>query len=271
MAQDSASWIVIADARASIVTNLAILNDGSGRMLFGLRATQTINSRKPALPDPALERPLQHTIRTAHHRCGGYTVHPTQKAAVMEAQNPRCEPEAVDPLENAPRSIDQPTVVRPLSIVLTGRRLLSQSKDFGVWKPDIISQTRVKSRRASRNASESLTLTGTLTRPALRLFRKRCAYSSLAAFRPECTLQSIAYAAEEVGLRGSTDIAREPRLKCDHCVAGGYNGYAGSSKDMYLVSDYVSTNSTALPKNLVPNVVVRMGKTTAQTRRVDDK
>ena len=60
-------------------------------------------------------------------------------------------------------------------------------------------------------------------------------------FRPRRTIKLIAYAAEEVGLRGSQDIAGEfKKNKVD--VVGvlqlDMTNYRGSAKDIYLMSDY---------------------------------
>lgn len=60
-------------------------------------------------------------------------------------------------------------------------------------------------------------------------------------YRPRRTIKLIAYAAEEVGLRGSQDIARDFRNnKVD--VVGvlqlDMTNFKGSAKDIYLISDY---------------------------------
>ena len=73
-------------------------------------------------------------------------------------------------------------------------------------------------------------------------------------FRPQRTLQFIAYAAEEVGLRGSRAIAREYQLAGKNVVAAmqlDLTGFSGSPRDMYFVTDYVSTDLTDFVKNLI--------------------
>ncbi len=73
-------------------------------------------------------------------------------------------------------------------------------------------------------------------------------------FRPQRTLQLIAYAAEEVGLRGSRAIAREYQLTGKNVVAAmqlDLTGFSGSPHDMYFVTDYVSTDLTNFVKNLI--------------------
>lgn len=73
-------------------------------------------------------------------------------------------------------------------------------------------------------------------------------------YRPRRTIKLIAYAAEEVGLRGSQDIAREFRKnKVD--VAGvlqlDMTNYKGSSKDIYLISDYTDSDQNQFLERLV--------------------
>ena len=73
-------------------------------------------------------------------------------------------------------------------------------------------------------------------------------------FRPRRTLQFIAYAAEEVGLRGSREIARAYELAGKNVVAAmqlDLTGFPGSPHDMYFVTDYVSTDLTSFVKNLI--------------------
>ena len=73
-------------------------------------------------------------------------------------------------------------------------------------------------------------------------------------FRPRRTLQFIAYAAEEVGLRGSREIARAYELAGKNVVAAmqlDLTGFPGSPHDMYFVTDYVSTDLTNFVKNLI--------------------
>jgi bacterial leucyl aminopeptidase len=62
-------------------------------------------------------------------------------------------------------------------------------------------------------------------------------------FRPERTIKFMAYAAEEVGLRGSLSIARDyKRRKID--VVGALQldmtNYKGSDKDIWLITDHTS-------------------------------
>ena len=73
-------------------------------------------------------------------------------------------------------------------------------------------------------------------------------------YRPRRTIKLIAYAAEEVGLRGSQDIARDfKRNKVD--VVGvlqlDMTNFKGSDKDIYLISDYTDARQNAFLAQLV--------------------
>ena len=73
-------------------------------------------------------------------------------------------------------------------------------------------------------------------------------------FRPRRTLQFMAYAAEEVGLRGSRQIARAYRDAGTNVIAAlqlDMTGYAGSAEDMYFITDYVSADLTGFLKDLI--------------------
>ena len=75
-----------------------------------------------------------------------------------------------------------------------------------------------------------------------------------ADYRPRRTIKLIAYAAEEVGLRGSQDIAREfKRNKVD--VVGvlqlDMTNFKGSSKDIYLISDYTDGEQNRFLEKLI--------------------
>ena len=82
-------------------------------------------------------------------------------------------------------------------------------------------------------------------------------------YRPRRTIKLMAYAAEEVGLRGSQDIAGEfKKNKVD--VVGvlqlDMTNYKGSDKDIYLISDYTDTRQNAFLVKLIetylPTVMV---------------
>jgi bacterial leucyl aminopeptidase len=73
-------------------------------------------------------------------------------------------------------------------------------------------------------------------------------------FKPKRTIRFMAYAAEEVGLRGSGDIAA--RYQADGVTVNGVlqfdmTGFAGSERNMYFVTDYVNPNATDFLKRLI--------------------
>ncbi len=73
-------------------------------------------------------------------------------------------------------------------------------------------------------------------------------------YRPRRSIKLIAYAAEEVGLRGSQDIARDFRKnKVD--VVGvlqlDMTNFKGSGKDIYLISDYTDSRQNAFLAQLI--------------------
>src|SRR6185503_11140453 len=64
-----------------------------------------------------------------------------------------------------------------------------------------------------------------------------------AGFRPERTIQFMAYAAEEVGLRGSQAIVREYRRRGINVVGVlqlDMTNYQGSDRDIWLIDDFTS-------------------------------
>jgi leucyl aminopeptidase len=71
--------------------------------------------------------------------------------------------------------------------------------------------------------------------------------------RPRRTIQVIAYAAEEVGLRGSQEIARQFRA-ANRQVAGvlqlDMTNYKGAESDVYLITDYTNSQQNAFVAQL---------------------
>jgi len=75
-----------------------------------------------------------------------------------------------------------------------------------------------------------------------------------AGFKPKRTIQFMAYAAEEVGLRGSGEIAEQYRAAGKNVVAAlqlDMTGFAGSEKNIYLVTDFVSGELTDYLRKLM--------------------
>lgn len=73
-------------------------------------------------------------------------------------------------------------------------------------------------------------------------------------YRPRRTIQVIAYAAEEAGLRGSQKIARQFR-QAGRKVAGvlqlDMTNYKGAMHDIYLITDYTNSQQNAFLAELV--------------------
>ena len=73
-------------------------------------------------------------------------------------------------------------------------------------------------------------------------------------FRPERTIKFMAYAAEEVGLRGSLSIAREykkGRVNVVGALQLDMTNYQGSDKDIWLINDYTSAAQNAFVVSLI--------------------
>lgn len=73
-------------------------------------------------------------------------------------------------------------------------------------------------------------------------------------FEPQRTIRFIAYAAEEVGLRGSTAIATQYQAAGANVVAvlqQDMTGYHGSAEDMALISDFTNATLTAFVADLI--------------------
>ena len=75
-----------------------------------------------------------------------------------------------------------------------------------------------------------------------------------AGFRPERTVQFIGYAAEEVGLRGSQDLARQyaqQGRKVAGVIQFDMTNFKGSPEEIYLLSDNVDPGLSALLGRLI--------------------
>jgi leucyl aminopeptidase len=73
-------------------------------------------------------------------------------------------------------------------------------------------------------------------------------------FRPNRTVKFMAYAAEEVGLRGSSDIASTYEVDGVDVVGVlqlDMTNYKGSSGDIYLLDDYTSASQNTFVGNLI--------------------
>ena len=73
-------------------------------------------------------------------------------------------------------------------------------------------------------------------------------------YKPERTIQFMAYAAEEVGLRGSLSIVREYKKRNVNVVGAlqlDMTNYQGSGKDIWLIKDYTSAAQNAFLVSLI--------------------
>lgn len=73
-------------------------------------------------------------------------------------------------------------------------------------------------------------------------------------YRPQRTIFVVAYAAEEVGLRGSQEIARQfkaARRKVAGVLQLDMTNYNGSANDIYLITDYTNSQQNTFIAELV--------------------
>jgi leucyl aminopeptidase len=77
-------------------------------------------------------------------------------------------------------------------------------------------------------------------------------------FRPERTIKLMAYAAEEVGLRGSLAIAKDYKKRGVHVVGAlqlDMTNYQGSDRDIWLIDDHTSKAQNAFLVQLIESYV----------------
>src|SRR5690606_19840945 len=84
-------------------------------------------------------------------------------------------------------------------------------------------------------------------------------------YRPAKTLMFMGYAAEEVGLRGSDEIASNFKAQAKNVIGKmqlDMTNYKGSEEDIVLISDYTSKEQNAFVANLIEEYLgVRWGWT----------
>jgi leucyl aminopeptidase len=86
-------------------------------------------------------------------------------------------------------------------------------------------------------------------------------------FQPQRTIQFMAYAAEEVGLDGSDDIAQTYFNSGTDVVAAfqlDMTAYEGSVNDIYLISDWTNGDLNAFTSDLVDTYVAGVSQSTTQ-------
>lgn len=74
-------------------------------------------------------------------------------------------------------------------------------------------------------------------------------------YRPAKTLMFVAYAAEEVGLRGSQLIAKQYASKTVGALQLDMTNYQGSDKDIWLMKDFTSAKQNAFVGTLIDTYV----------------
>ena len=304
--QENQQWIVIGDDAAStFASTMAVV--GAERQLLGtFSVVESINGRTVMRLDPAAEGLLHAVVHVGHHRCGGYTVHPTREAALAEASNPFYSPDFVADPDLFPRSIDQHAIVEPALDLVDGAEIIAtiqmlqdlgtryyQSEngqkaalelqrrwedygagrsDFSVslyehaWRQNSVIATiqgaelpdeivvigahldsiNISDQNAAPGADDDASGIATVSE-VLRVILE-------SGVQPKRTLQFMAYAAEEVGLLGSGEIALNYQSDGRRVIAAlqmDMTGFAGSEKNLYFVTDYVSANLTDFLQELI--------------------
>jgi leucyl aminopeptidase len=301
-------WIVVGqDVSQRFATSLSedvTLTPGAAA---GFAVLGTTGDRTVAELTYPLEFRLQGLVHTDFHRCGGYTVHPSEEAALVEARNPFYDPAYLGRRGLFPGGIDQQThvvpalnLVDPLQIVQTitwmqqagtryyeavaGQTAAETLKnqwesyapdrdDFSValyehsWTQNSVVATIhghelpdeivvIGAHLDSINAGNIADAPGADDDASGVAAVSEVLRVILASgFKPQRTLQFMAYAAEEVGLRGSRAIAADyaddaPR-KVVAALQLDMTGFAGSPADMYFITDYVSVDLTEFLKELI--------------------
>jgi leucyl aminopeptidase len=84
-------------------------------------------------------------------------------------------------------------------------------------------------------------------------------------FRPEKTIKFMGYAAEEVGLRGSAEIAKDFKTKGLNVIGAmqlDMTNFKGGDKDIYITTDYTNPQQNEFLKELITKYVkVSYGET----------
>jgi leucyl aminopeptidase len=77
-------------------------------------------------------------------------------------------------------------------------------------------------------------------------------------FAPQKTVKFMGYAAEEVGLRGSAEIAKEFKTNKVNVIGAmqlDMTNFRGSEKDIYIITDYTNKNQNEFLKKLITKYV----------------
>lgn len=306
IAQEDSRWIVTGtDAAASMTSKLGMPGLTSVQRQ-GFSVGDSGSGRTVAKLARSLEDVIIQTMHEEHHRCGGFTLHPSLADARDELNNPFYEQSYLNRRLALPTELDQQEIVVPMLAnvdrenIITTIRLLedkgtryyqsdtgrdaalelkTQWQQYGAGRDDFSVTTYIHSwKQPSVIASivgaelpdeivvvgghlDSINGTDPNNAPGADDNGSGIAVASEvlrvildSGFRPKRTLQFIAYAAEEVGLRGSQGIAEQYRDDSKNVVAAlqfDMTGFSGSPADMYFVTDYVSTDLTNFLKRLI--------------------
>jgi leucyl aminopeptidase len=300
-------WIVLGDEVAEgFARSLAQDQSIDPEQAAGFTVTASNAGRVIAQIDPSLETRLHEVVHIDYHRCGGYTIHPTEEAARAELENPNYDPEFLARRGIAPQ-IDQQShvgpaiaLVDPAKIVHTiewmqgiGTRYYQSAAgqtaaetlkaqwdayaadraDFSValydhtWNQDSVVATITGSGLPQEIVVigahlDSINPSNTANAPGadddasgVAVISEALRVMLASGFRPRRTVQFIAYAAEEVGLRGSRAIASaygaDPTKNVVAALQMDMTGFAGSANDLYFVTDYVSEDVNTFLKDLI--------------------
>ena len=304
--QNEQQWIVFGhDSASDLAWALADSATLTRNQIRDFRLLSPVDDRAIARYFPELEKPLHRTFHNKG-RCGGYTLHRSLAAAMIEAGNRFYSDAYLNRSGVSPAAIDQQAHVAPALALVDAGRIIdtiewlqgmgtryyrsnagrnasvglqarwegygSGRSDFSVtrfehpWEQDSVIASiegtvlpneivLIGGHLDSINASNQSDAPGADDNASGIAVVSEVLRVMLASdFRPRRTLQFMAYAAEEVGLRGSRAIAREYDLAGKNVVGAmqlDMTGFSGSPRDLYFVTDYVSTDLTNFLKRLI--------------------
>ena len=305
--QDEKQWIVLGhDSAPGLARALADSAALTRKEIREFRLLSPVDDRAIARYFPDLENPLHRAFHSEGRRCGGYTLHRSLAAALIEAGNPFYSDTYLNRSGVAPAAIDQQAHVAPALELVDAERIVDTIEwlqgmgtryyrsnagrnaalelqtrwegygagrsDFSVtrfshpWEQDSVIASiegsvlpneivLIGGHLDSINRSDQAVAPGADDNASgIAVVSEVLRVTLASGFRPRRTMQFMAYAAEEVGLRGSRAIAREYDRAGKNVVAAmqlDMTGFSGSSHDLYFVTDYVSTDLTNFVKNLI--------------------
>lgn len=146
------------------------------------------------------------------------------------------------------RGYPQPSV----SLTIAGSDLAEESVIVGAHLDSIVGSGMSETARAP-GADDDASGVASMTEALRALIGS--------GYRPRRTIQVIAYAAEEAGLRGSQEIARQFK-PANRKVAGvlqlDMTNYKGAANDIYLITDYTNSQQNAFLAQLIATYLPRL-------------